>query len=34
VMAADWSHKYSDEDSFTVGAEYFYNSNGFRNRTG
>ncbi len=29
VMAADWSHKYSDEDSFTVGAEYFYNSNGY-----
>ena len=30
VVAADWSHKYSDEDTFTVGAEYFYNSNGYR----
>jgi hypothetical protein len=29
VLAADWSHKYSDEDSFTVGVEYFYNSNGY-----
>ncbi len=29
VIAADWSHKYSDEDTFTVGIEYFYNSNGY-----
>lgn len=30
VLGADWSHKYSDEDSFTLGLEYFYNSNGYR----
>jgi len=29
VLAAEWSHKYSDEDSFTLGFEYFYNSNGY-----
>jgi hypothetical protein len=29
VLGADWSHKYSDEDSFTVGVEYFYNANGY-----
>ncbi len=26
---ASWSYKYSDEDAFTVGAEYFYNANGY-----
>ncbi|OFX26130.1 MAG: hypothetical protein A2V77_18695, partial [Anaeromyxobacter sp. RBG_16_69_14] len=31
VLAAEWSHKYSDEDSFTLGFEYFYNSNGYVN---
>jgi len=29
VLGADWSHKYSDEDAFTVGLEYFYDSNGY-----
>jgi hypothetical protein len=29
VAAAEWSHKYSDEDAFTVGVEYFYNANGY-----
>jgi hypothetical protein len=29
VLAAEWSHRYSDEDSFTLGFEYFYNSNGY-----
>jgi len=29
VLSADWSHKYSDEDAFTVGAEYFFNENGY-----
>jgi len=29
VAGADWAHKYSDEDSLTVGVEYFYNSNGY-----
>jgi hypothetical protein len=29
VVGADWTHKYADEDTFTVGLEYFYNSNGY-----
>ncbi|MBI5066878.1 MAG: hypothetical protein HZB56_01460 [Deltaproteobacteria bacterium] len=29
VLAADWQHKYSDEDTFTIGAEYFWNENGY-----
>ena len=29
VGGADWSHKYSDQDTFTIGVEYFYNSNGY-----
>jgi hypothetical protein len=29
VLGTEWSHKYSDEDSFTVGVEYFHNSNGY-----
>ncbi|HTP25896.1 MAG TPA: hypothetical protein VMK12_09585 [Anaeromyxobacteraceae bacterium] len=31
VVAVDWSHKYADRDknTFTVGLEYFYNSNGY-----
>jgi hypothetical protein len=29
VAGAEWSHKYSDEDAFTVGAEYFFNANGY-----
>lgn len=33
VLGADWAHKYSDEDSFTVGVEYFFNSNGYSDAT-
>ena len=29
VVGAEWSHRYSDSDAFTVGAEYFFNSNGY-----
>jgi hypothetical protein len=29
VGGVEWSHKYSDEDLFTVGLEYYYNSNGY-----
>ncbi len=29
VGSAEWSHKYSDEDTFTIGAEYFYNQAGY-----
>jgi hypothetical protein len=29
VASADWSTKYSDEDTLTVGAEYFYNQAGY-----
>jgi hypothetical protein len=29
TLGARWSHKYSDEDSLTVGAEYFYNDAGY-----
>lgn len=29
VLGAEWEHKYSDEDTFTVGAEYFWNQNGY-----
>ncbi len=25
-----WAHRYSDEDSFELGGEYFYNRNGYR----
>jgi hypothetical protein len=32
VGAAEWSHKYSDEDLFTVGVEYYYNSNGYTDK--
>jgi hypothetical protein len=29
VGAAEWQHKYSDEDTYTIGAEYFWNQNGY-----
>jgi hypothetical protein len=29
TLGAEWVHKYSDEDAFTLGVEYFYNSNGY-----
>ncbi len=29
TLGASWSWKYSDEDALTVGAEYFYNGNGY-----
>jgi hypothetical protein len=29
VGGANWSHKYNDNDMFTVGAEYFYNQPGY-----
>jgi hypothetical protein len=29
VAGGSWSHKYTDEDTFTVSAEYFYNSLGY-----
>jgi len=29
VLSADWQHKYSDEDTFTLGAEYFWNGDGY-----
>jgi hypothetical protein len=29
VGGAEWTHKYSDDDTFTFGVEYFYNSNGY-----
>ncbi len=29
VLGIDWTHKYSDQDTFTVSFEYFYNSNGY-----
>ncbi|HEX4404857.1 MAG TPA: hypothetical protein VH560_08520 [Polyangia bacterium] len=29
VGGIDWSHKYNDNDMFTVGAEYFYNQPGY-----
>jgi hypothetical protein len=29
TVGARWSHKYSDEDSLTIGAEYFYNDAGY-----
>ncbi|HTA17990.1 MAG TPA: hypothetical protein VK989_01790, partial [Polyangia bacterium] len=31
VGGVDWSHKYNDNDMFTVGAEYFYNQPGYSN---
>ncbi|HET6921722.1 MAG TPA: hypothetical protein VFI16_01115 [Anaeromyxobacteraceae bacterium] len=32
VGSVEWSHKYSDEDTFTVGAEYFWNEAGYSDR--
>jgi hypothetical protein len=32
VGSVEWSHKYSDQDTFTVGAEYFYNQGGYSDR--
>jgi hypothetical protein len=32
VVGGTWAFKYSDEDSLTVGAEYFYNSLGYDRR--
>jgi hypothetical protein len=29
LAGAEWSHKYSDEDALTIGAEYFYNEAGY-----
>jgi hypothetical protein len=29
VVGATWAYKYSDEDSLTIGAEYFYNQLGY-----
>lgn len=29
VLAAEWQKKYSDEDTFTIGAEYFWNESGY-----
>jgi hypothetical protein len=29
VLSAEWQHKYSDEDTYTIGAEYFWNQNGY-----
>ena len=29
VGGAEWSHRYSDKDTFTLGVEYLYNSNGY-----
>lgn len=29
VLSAEWQHKYSDEDTFTIAAEYFWNQNGY-----
>jgi len=29
VAQAEWQHKYSDDDTFTIGAEYFWNQNGY-----
>ena len=29
VAGVDWSHKYNDNDMFTLGAEYFYNQPGY-----
>lgn len=29
TFGASWSYKYSDEDSVTLGGEYFYNANGY-----
>jgi hypothetical protein len=32
VGGIEWSHKYSDEDLFTIGAEYYHNSNGYTDK--
>jgi hypothetical protein len=29
TLGASWSHKYNDEDTFTLGVEYFYNGAGY-----
>jgi len=29
TLGLSWSYKYSDEDTVTLGAEYFYNANGY-----
>jgi hypothetical protein len=29
TLGASWSYKYNDEDTFTLGAEYFYNGAGY-----
>jgi hypothetical protein len=33
VGGVNWSHKYNDNDMFTVGAEYFYNQPGYSDPT-
>ena len=33
LAGAEWTHKYSDEDTYTFGLEYFYNSNGYADAT-
>jgi hypothetical protein len=33
VAGANWSHKYNDNDLFTIGAEYFYNQPGYSDPT-
>jgi hypothetical protein len=33
VGGVNWSHKYNDNDMFTVGAEYFYNQPGYSDTT-
>jgi hypothetical protein len=33
TTGASWSYKYNDEDTFTLGGEYFYNANGYDDPT-
>jgi hypothetical protein len=33
VVGANWSHKYNDNDMYTIGAEYFYNQPGYPDAT-
>jgi len=33
TVGAEWVHNYTDKDAFTIGLEYFYNANGYRDRT-
>ncbi len=33
LAGAEWTHKYSDEDTYTFGLEYFYNANGYADAT-